>query len=37
MIGKRVKVTGAIDEVDGGQVIEVMTVTPVESCLFTIP
>jgi hypothetical protein len=30
MIGKLVKVTGAIAEVDGGQVIEVMTVTPVE-------
>ena len=30
MIGKLVKVTGAIAEVDGGQVIEVMTVTPME-------
>ena len=30
MIGKLVKVTGTIAEVDGGQVIEVMTVTPIE-------
>jgi len=30
MIGKLVKVTGTIAEVDGGQVIEVMTVTPTE-------
>jgi hypothetical protein len=30
MIGKLVKVTGAIAEVDGGQVIEVMTVTPMD-------
>jgi hypothetical protein len=30
MIGKLVKVTGAIAEVDGSQVIEVMTVTPME-------
>ncbi len=30
MLGKMVKVTGAIAEVDGGQVIEVMTVTPIE-------
>ena len=30
MLGKMVKVTGAIAEVDGGQVIEVMTVTPME-------
>lgn len=30
MIGQLVKVTGAIAEVDGGQVIEVMTVTPMD-------
>ena len=30
MIGKLVKVTGVIAEVDGGQVIEVMTVTPMD-------
>lgn len=30
MVGQKVKVTGAIAEADGGQVIEVMTVTPVE-------
>ncbi len=30
MIGKLVKVTGTIAEVDGGQVIDVMTFTPIE-------
>ena len=30
MIGQTVKVTGAVAEIDGGQVIEVMTVMPVE-------
>jgi hypothetical protein len=30
MIGKMVKVTGAVAEVDGGQVIEVMTVMPAD-------
>lgn len=30
MIGKTVKVTGAIAEVDGSQIIEVMSVMPVE-------
>lgn len=30
MLGKTVTVTGALAEVDGGQVIEVMTVTPME-------
>ncbi len=30
MLGKMVKVTGTVAEVDGGQVIDVMTVTPVE-------
>lgn len=30
MIGQTVKVTGAVAEVDGGQVIEVMTVAPLE-------
>ena len=30
MIGQTVKVTGTVAEVDGGQVIEVMTVTPLE-------
>jgi hypothetical protein len=36
MIGKLVKVTGTIAEVEGGQVIDVMTVTPVEQCWFKI-
>ena len=30
MAGKMVKVTGTVAEVDGGQVIEVMTVSPME-------
>lgn len=30
MLGKTVTITGAISEGDGGQVIEVMTVTPME-------
>ena len=30
MAGKMVKVTGTVAEVDGGQVIEVMTVSPIE-------
>lgn len=30
MIGQTVKVTGAVAEVDGGQVIEIMTVVPAE-------
>lgn len=30
MVGKIVKVTGAIAEVDGGQVIEVMEITPMD-------
>jgi hypothetical protein len=30
MLGKMVKVTGTIAEVDGGQVIDVMTVIPME-------
>ena len=30
MIGQKVKVTGAIAEVDGGQVIEVMSVVPMD-------
>ena len=30
MLGKMVKVTGTIAEIDGGQVIDVMTVTPME-------
>jgi hypothetical protein len=30
MVGKKVKVTGAITEGEGGKVIHVMTVTPVE-------
>ncbi len=30
MLGKMVKVTGTIAEVDGGQVIDVMTVAPME-------
>jgi hypothetical protein len=30
MIGKTIKVTGTVAEVDGGQVIEVITVTPIE-------
>ena len=30
LLGKKVKVTGAIAEVDGGQVIQVMSVIPLE-------
>ena len=30
LLGKKVKVTGAIAEVDGGQVIQVMSVIPME-------